>query len=424
MVKNVSVLLGGKAFNAVASLGYLALAARALGAEAFGLLILVHTFTQAVGQLVTFQSWQAVIRYGAEALEQQRRAAFQGLIKFTLLLDLVSATAGVALAAIAAPWIGQYLEWPPEVAHWASLYSGAVLFMVTATPTGLLRLFDRFDLIALQGAVGPLIRLAGAAALAVTGGSLGDFLIVWFVANVAGGTTFLAFAFRELKRRKLLGGMGWSLRGLAKPHAGIWRFVWATNLNTGLGLATKHFSVIAVGWILGPAEAGALRVARQFAEALAKPAKLLAPVIYPELAKLSAQGKGDVLTRLVRRSILTAGTLGLVVLLVVVVAGKMLLQLTVGPEFLGAYGVMILLCLAAVINITAFPLEPLLITAGRAGTVLRVRLLATLIQVPLLLLLLTLTGLLGAGSAAVVYAALLFVGLGISAAPWLRSRPA
>jgi O-antigen/teichoic acid export membrane protein len=295
--------------------------------------------------------------------------------------------------------------------------------MVTATPTGILRLFDRFDLIALEGAIGPLVRLVGAAALAVTGGGLGDFLVVWFAANVAGGTLFLAFAFWELNRHKLLDGMGWSLRGLAKPHAGIWRFVWTTNLNTGLGLATNHFGVIAVGWILGPADAGALRVARQFAEALAKPAKLLAPVIYPELAKLSAQGKGDVLTRLVRRSILTAGALGLVVLSVVVVAGKLLLQLTVGPEFLSAYGVMILLCLAAVISITAFPLEPLLITSGRPGTVLRVRLLATFIYVPLLLLLLTLMGLLGAGTAAVFYAALLFAGFHISAAPWLRHRP-
>src|SRR3546814_10331883 len=72
MAANTLVLLGGKAVGGLLSLATMALAVRALGLEGYGVLVLIHTFAVAVASVGKFQSWQAVLRYGAPALAAGR----------------------------------------------------------------------------------------------------------------------------------------------------------------------------------------------------------------------------------------------------------------------------------------------------------------------------------------------------------------
>ena len=89
--KNAGFLLSGKFATGILGLAYLSLAARGLGVEQFGLLVLVQTYVQVITGLTTFHSWQAVIRYGALSVEHDDTPGFQTLISFTTALD-VSAT--------------------------------------------------------------------------------------------------------------------------------------------------------------------------------------------------------------------------------------------------------------------------------------------------------------------------------------------
>src|ERR1700757_4522393 len=77
--KNAGLLLGGRVTTGVLNLGILAISAHALGAEQFGLVVLVQTYAQTITAVATFQSWQAVIRYGAVALEKNDARAFHSL---------------------------------------------------------------------------------------------------------------------------------------------------------------------------------------------------------------------------------------------------------------------------------------------------------------------------------------------------------
>src|SRR5690606_40610354 len=77
---NTGWLMGARSINAVLSLGYLALATRALGIEGFGRFILIVAFAQAISGLVSFQTWQAVIRWGQlrESRSEERRVGQEG----------------------------------------------------------------------------------------------------------------------------------------------------------------------------------------------------------------------------------------------------------------------------------------------------------------------------------------------------------
>jgi len=67
---NSARLLGGKSVSAVFGLGYVALAARGLGLEGYGTLILIHTFTAVVSRIFSFKSWQTLLRYGTPLLQR------------------------------------------------------------------------------------------------------------------------------------------------------------------------------------------------------------------------------------------------------------------------------------------------------------------------------------------------------------------
>ena len=62
---NMGWLLGGRGINAVLSLVYLALATRTLGLEGFGWFAAIVALGQAVTGLANFQTWQFIVRWGA-----------------------------------------------------------------------------------------------------------------------------------------------------------------------------------------------------------------------------------------------------------------------------------------------------------------------------------------------------------------------
>ncbi len=427
ILRNAGLILGGKAATALLNLAATAIAVRALGMEAMGLLVLVHAFARTASSFVKFQSWQAVLRYGTGSLEPERRAEFHALLRFTAGLDLAASVAGGLLCAAAAWALGGAFGWPAAAAPLAALYATSVFFMVTATPIGLLRLFDRFDLLARRDALGAGVRLAGAALAAALGGGLPAFLGAWYAAVAVGGLSLVAGAWGELRRRGLFarGGdaaaAGRRVRA-AEAHPGIWGFVWSTNLMTTLSLGSTHVATLCVGFVLGPAAAALFALARQVGEAALKPSRFLTPALYPELARLAAAGDHAGLRAVLRRGLWLSAAAALVLLAALAALGGPLLRLVGGEAAAPAWGVMMLLALAASIGFAGFALEPLLVSLERHARALRLRFLAALAYIPSALVGLHFLGLEGAGAASVLSASLLLAGQALAARRWLRAR--
>ena len=400
--RNAGTLLGGKAVSAVLALASLAVTARGLGPELFGMLVLIHTYAKLIGGLTKFQSWQAVIRYGAAALERGAPAEVQGLIKFTALLDIASALVGVVLAVALAPVVGPWFGLGDDTVSLAMAYSVLILFTAKATPVGILRLFDRFKVIAVQTTFSPAVSLAGAAMAWASGGGLGAFLLVWFVAGAVDGVSLGLLGWREAGRQGLLRGMNLSVAGLTAPHGGIWRFVWSANLYTSLNAASSHLVTLGVGWLLGPSAAGLFKIASQFASVLVVPATLLRRSIYPELAKLTAQGSARAVRRIVARAGAVAGALAVAAVVVLAAIGGPLISLTVGDAYLGAYGVLVVVAAATAISIFGVALDPVFFAMGRPDVMLRVSVIVAALNLVLVVLFAAAWGLIGVGWASLV----------------------
>ncbi|WP_293897776.1 lipopolysaccharide biosynthesis protein [Phenylobacterium sp.] len=410
VIGNAGLLLGGRTVNAVLGLAYMAIAARALGAAELGALVLIQAFAQFLGEVVKFQSWQTILHYGARPLAEGRKADFQQVLRFTLILDLASTAIGIAVGIAGSLLFAGRLGWTTHQAPAAALFMFTIAFMVSATPLGLLRLFDRFDVMARQAALIAFLRLVGSGVALALHAPMQGFLLAWAAGTVGSWLYLAGGAFGELRRRGLLEGFSW--RGpLASGLPGVWRFAWNTNLSATLDVAFTHVATLMVGGLVGPSQAAFWRVGRQVADAMAKPAKLLTPALYPELARLRADGRDHAMWRLARNVGLLAGGVGLVLLAASAVIGPWLLTLTLGKAFAPAAAVMTWQVAAAVIGIFALPLEPMLISLGKPGAAVRVRLGVSAAFLGVLAFLVTRFGLIGAGAGLVGAASALALGM-------------
>jgi O-antigen/teichoic acid export membrane protein len=406
---NASILLGGKAATAVLGLATTAFAARALGLHDFGILTLIYAFTNAVSDLVEFQSWQVILHYGTRPLQEGRLSLFQRVLSFSLMLDGIGAVAGLCVGIAGVLLFGQQLGWSSGITPVVLLYTTSVVWMASATATGVLRLVDRFDLIAIQDNAQAAVRLIGAAIAFFAGGGLIAFLVVWYVASMLSFVCRVYFAWRELYRHGYLQDFQWNARVLTQGLPGIWRFCLTTNFNGTLQLAFTHIGTLSSGWFLGPSAAALYRVARQVATAIVKPTRLVMPALYPELARLWAIGNTKALYRLVMQVALSGGALATGLLIVAAFGGSWALRTALGDAFAGAAPVMTWLVGSAAIGIWALPLEPFLISTGRATAAFVTRAAVTVLYLPCLFFGLEWYGLLGAGYATVAAMGLLFL---------------
>lgn len=400
MVRNAGTLLGGKLAMGLVNLAATGIALRAMGVDSFGLLILIHTFAQATASFTKFQSWQAVIRYGAASLEKGKRADFRALIRFTAWLDIVAGLVGVVLCAALVWAAGGLFDIPQGLTATTAVYATCTAFMVMATPTGMLRLFDRFDVLATRDTLGALFRLGGALLGSLLGWGLEGFLAIWYLATAVGGLSLAFAAWWEMRKRGLLGGAEPVPRA-TDAHPGLWSFVWSTNITTTLSLVSGNLGTLCVGALLGPAEAALFSVARQIGEAALKPGRFLSPAIYPELARLAALGDMAGTAALLRRVLLISTGGSLLLLAVLALGGEWLLRLVGGAQAAPAYGIMLMLGIASAIGFAAFALEPLLISTGRQNAALRARMAAAILYIPAALLGIHALGLPGAGWASI-----------------------
>lgn len=386
-LRNVGWLLTGKGIGAILSLAYLALAVRSLSLLQFGQFTLILSTAQGVAALVGFQTWQIVIRYGVSHVQEARSPALGRLVRFCLALDAGGALVGCVIAALAIMVMQARLHWSQELTTEALIFCIVLLLSIRSTAVGILRLHDRFALGAVADAVTPIMRLAGATVAVLAGPSVAGFLLAWGLAEIATAAAYWVSASRIAP--ELLGR--WAGAGQTPhDHAGFWRFALASNAHSTLGAATRQFTVVLVGFLAGPVAAGSYRLAYQLSQSLVRVSDMFARGVFPEYARANgALASRQDLQRLFRQSTRLALVAGLVICVLAPLAGGPVLLLVGGQSYLGAFPLLVLLSVAAGLEVMAVGYEPLLVATGRAGLALGIRAVAALVLLVLLALFLS-----------------------------------
>lgn len=373
---NAGWLLAGKGVGAVLSLVYLGLATRSLGLERFGQFALILSTGQAVASFVSFQSWQIVIRYGADLLGAGDRAALGRLARFAILLDAAAALAGCAIATIATLLLAAHLDWSSALTWQALAFCYVLLLTIRSAAVGILRLHDRFNVGAAADAMTPIVRFLGALVAVIAGATVTGFLLAWAAAEIA---TAIAYWIAAYRTDPSFVGPIRAARGVPRTYPGFRHFALTVNLNATLNTGSKQLLIVLVGVIAGPAAAGAYRLAFQLSQALSRLADMFSRAIFPEYARTNTGKSPGAFARLYRQTTrLTLATGGIICVLAPIASGP-ILALVGGRSFTDAYGILVMLSIATALEVMSVAYEPVLLGFGRTREILRTRLAAVLL---------------------------------------------
>ncbi|WP_394729700.1 lipopolysaccharide biosynthesis protein [Altererythrobacter sp. GH1-8] len=367
--QNIGWLLTGRGFNAVMSLVYLALATRTLGLEGFGYFAIIVALGQAVTGLANFQTWQFVVRWGANG---DGPAPATG---FAIALDMLSVFVGTIAAAILVWTAPLWLPLPQDLLWLTFGYCVVSLLSIRTTPIGLLRLHFEFKKATAAEAVQPLIRAVGAVLAWQFMPTVTGFILAWAASEVCVAIALWWVAARHEK----IDLSHISLRTIPRKHRDAWRFVMSTNLTGSLNIAAKQVMILLVGSLGGEELAGGFRVASQLGQALVQLAQTVSKAIYPEL--VHAKEEAMLMARRMANIALIGGVLAV---LVAIFGGRWGLEIIAGDEFSGFYWAMVILAIAGAVELVGASLESLLVSAGKAHTAFIVRAVPTLLALVLL----------------------------------------
>lgn len=363
--KNARTLVSAKAVGGVLSLAYLAIAARSLGPEQLGVLILVHAYAVVVAGIAGFQSWQAIIRFGAPMQQGDDRQALKSLIRFAIRIDIISAAVAFLIAVVGAPYAARFMGWSDDVVRLVYVYSLVIPFLIAATPTGLLRLFDDFKILSLQQIVMPAIRFVGAVGLWAAGADVNAFILLWILSALMSGASLWFFGLRALHKRDLTPNVFGKTAVKASPE---WLpFMVKTNLSSSIEMSHTELPVLIVGAVLGPVAAGFLRIATNLSNLIAHPANMLNWAIFPELSKVETTSGRGAMLRVVARSVVTAVGVAAPIVILFAIFRRDLAVIVGGEAFLPAAPIIALMAAAQLFRLVGIGLDSAVLARGRPG---------------------------------------------------------
>ena len=245
--------------------------------------------------------------------------------------------------------------------------------MAGATPDGVMRVLDRFDLISWSDTLMPISRAILAGLAFIAGATFPIYVAIWFFTDLIGNLYQWYLGWRELRRHRLLEGIRPTLNPTVLP--GAWRFAIDVNLASSVQAVWGPIGRLVVGGLLGPAGAALFRVASTLADSAAKPADLLGKAFYPEVMRMDLTSKKP--WKLMLRGTILISAIALLAILAMLVGGRPIMSLVFGKAFLGAYTPLMILLAIPFLGVFSFPLTPMLYALGRSDGPLKAKLLGS-----------------------------------------------
>ncbi|WP_445190991.1 lipopolysaccharide biosynthesis protein [Sphingomonas sp. Tas61C01] len=372
ILRNLGWLLASRGVLGVLSLFYLGFATRSLGVVDFGRFALITGAAQAITTLVGFQTWQIIVQYGVDPLQQGQNGKLARLLRCALILDIISATAGIALAAAILTFASGALGIPDALRQNTLIFAVVTLLSIRSTPLGILRLRDRFAHAALADSMTPVARFLGSLYALAFDPSIRGFLIAWGAAELATAAAYWILVARG-DDLPLLRSVPAEPRRTVDENPGIVSFALSTNANATLGMSGKQIPLLLVGAMVGTSAAGAFRLSAQLAQALAKVTQLVARAAFPEVVRMAKQASPQHLGRLLPRTYLVSGLAALTIMAVVTLGGKTVLSLIGGKSYRDAYPMLLYLTAAGCLELVMISAETMLTALNRASLVFAIR---------------------------------------------------
>ncbi|MFC0103568.1 lipopolysaccharide biosynthesis protein [Sphingopyxis terrae] len=405
-LQNLSLTVSSSGFQAVCAVAALALNARSLGVHDFGILALIQAYTAMISSLMTFESWQPMIRLGVKSRLRLGLTLGSGT-----LLDFCAAALATIVAISGILLFGASIGIPAEYRQLAFIYSLSLLAGVAGTPKGYFRLTGRYSVLVGNQIAQGLALLIASAILWAADARLDAYVITFaIIAATYNITLFLRMLWHIRRSEAALANP------LRSPVARRYlRRVLAMSTGTSL-LSTlwnirRNLSLFLVGALVGPAATGVFAVGSKLANMVSRISGPLNQVLFPETVKALHGESVDGAEQMIRRLSLFTACGAAAMAIAAYLLRQPIVSLAAGPGYEGATIIFSLLFLAECIGLAGLHLNAILQAIWGTKPLLIISSLALLLFAALAATLAGPMGAVGIATASAAAAAFLYLGM-------------
>ena len=368
VLKNAGILLSGNIGANIFGLLSVAIFTHSQGAKIFGYYVLFLAFIEIVDKIFNFQTWQAFIKFATDFQVKNEHHNVMMLLKYSFLVDLISLIVATIISLVLSNYAMNFFDIPKEYYSLLLLMSLTILFKTTEISTGVFRLYDRFKIQAKIAVYSSAIKFTMFALIALVAPSFELFVYATVLAQ------FITMMMKYFYAKSVLNEHNITIVEILKEKVNmpllkelkIFSFIVYNNFDVAIRMVSRQLDVVILGKLYGSEIVGIYKIAKEVANLIAKLTDPVYQAIYPEFAKMLANGKKLEAKQMAIKISLYAGGAGLVFYGLFALLGEWAIGLAFGSQFLSAYDVTLVYFIAIFIAIINLPLVPVLHSKGLA----------------------------------------------------------
>jgi O-antigen/teichoic acid export membrane protein len=327
----------------------------------------MQSYVVILGRLFSFDTWQAVIKFGAERNACDDLEGLRAVSSFAMLLDGVSTVTAGLIGLLVLFLVPQRLGVDPKLITAAAIYTCTLFVQLPGAPIGLMRLFDRFGWLTAISIGEAGLRFGASVALFMTQGPLAAYLYAF--AAILGAANLLRILLSVRLLRNAAGGRASAdIQDMRKVARAFMAFSAGSWVTSTLNVTRRDGTTLLVAALLGPAATGLYGLAVRIARPIRDLAELVRQAIFPDLSRLIADSKRETVLVVVRKVLVLTLPSAAAIGLLGIALGDRVIGLLAGPAYANAYWPLIFLITAAALYLCMPLLSSLVILCAGMRT--------------------------------------------------------
>lgn len=393
LFKNSFWALLGDSIASIVNLGISILIIRSIGSDAYGQFVIAQTYMYVMDVIFNIQSWQGVIHFGQKAITGHKKRDFHEIIKLGTIIDISTALIGGILSIIFASLIGGMFGWSQQVIACAQLFSYTIFSHFAGTPTGILRLMDKFDLVALQKFLSAAIKLVGILTLHISNGAnLYIIVLVYVIGDIIGNVLLVVFAIYTYSKKYNIKETIFAK--MPRQKINFIRYTFWSSLNSVVDLPVSYLDIFIVSY-LGDSKVAIYKVFKQIIGIMQKATSPVQQSSLPQFTALSANRKfhyGFAVVKRIRSFILRVFT---PIVVLVGASSPFWLSYIYGVDYASYWYILFALLSIQLLALSYTTIHPYFLALGKAKESTLYILIANIVYIGMAFLLIRVIGLAG-----------------------------
>lgn len=297
MARNSLIIMFGQSIASVISFFNMFLILKGVGIYGQGIIAIVQSYSNIFNGIFNFQSYNAMVKYGAEALEKNDKYKFKQYMKQAFIQDLITAFLAYIVAIFCVSLISQFMKWDNEIVYYVKIFLVTIPFNVSGSINAFLRLNDEFKIGALISIRVALIKMF----LLIVSLYL-KLHLIWFIYIEIGTTIlnnimFFYFGYKSLRKNEL--DDFWKVKIRFDKEFTMFNFY--NNIVSTIDMPTGTLVNLIINKMLGVNEVGIYNVLVKLGSLITKVTDPIAQSLLPELSKLVAKNDNNTAHKLVKK---------------------------------------------------------------------------------------------------------------------------